>query len=92
MNPIPQRLPSEVIGTQFGDELQQLVNAATLIRVGQVTVQIPSTSDAYLESVIKVLEQVRKGEQANPLDYKIPYSGELAAFMRELLNAIEQMR
>ena len=90
---IPQRLPSDEVMTDMGKYLRSFIDAAFQVQVGAVTVQIPSNPpDDYMRDLATILEQIYKNEAPNPINYKIPYSGELAAFVRELLNAIEQMR
>lgn len=95
MNPIPQRLPNEVVGTKMGRFTQELINAATQLRAGNSLVQIPKSSplnEQFLDDLTKVLDQIKNSEPVNPLNYKIPFSGEMGAFYREFLDAIEQMR
>lgn len=92
-NPIPQRLPQSLIGTDRGRYTQELVNAATMLRTGATGLEIRQKApDSFLGELAKVLQQINLGEAANPLNYKIPYDGEEAVFFREFLHAIEQMR
>ncbi len=95
-NPIPQRLPNELVQTELGRYLQQLVNAAFHIRLGNpVTVpqNVPEAQGrAFIESLAKVLDQINKGEQPNVLDYIIPFTGEAESFFKEFLDAVEQLR
>lgn len=90
---IPQRLPNEEVITDMGKYLRSFIDAAFQVQVGAVTVQIPSNPpDDYMRELATVLEQIYKNETPNPINYKIPYNGELRAFVSELINAIETMR
>lgn len=91
-NPIPQRLPRHLIGTPRGRYIRELIDAAFQLREGNTT-QIPNDApDQYMQDLTKVLDQINKGEAANPLDYNPPYDEELNLFFKEFLNAIEQLR
>ena len=90
---IPQRLPNDEVMTDMGRYLRSLIDAAFQIQVGAVTVQIPSNPpDDYMRDLATVLEQIHKNETPNPLNYQIPYDGELNSFIKDLLNAIELLR
>jgi len=90
---IPQRLPNDQVMTDMGRYLRSLIDAAFQIQVGAVTVQIPSNPpDDYMRDLATVLEQIHKNETPNPLNYQIPYDGELNSFIKDLLNAIELLR
>ena len=90
---IPQRLPNDEVMTDMGKYLRSFIDAAFQVQVGAVTVQLPSNPpDDYMRDLATILEQIHKSETPNPINYKIPYDGELRAFVSELINAIEQMR
>lgn len=92
-NPIPQRLPQTLIGSDKGVYIQELINVASLLRNGATGLEIRQKApDAFLGELAKVLDQINKGEAANPLNYQIPYKGEEAYFFKEFLDAIEQLR
>lgn len=92
-NPIPQRLPQSLISSDRGRYIQELINAATLLRNGATGLEIRQKApDAFLQELSKVLDQINKGEAANPLNYQIPYQGDEALFFKEFLDAIEQLR
>lgn len=91
-SPIPQRMPTSIFNSERADFVQTLINAATDIRNGKSTTIPNKAPDPFTGGIVKVLDQINKGEAANPLDYHIPYKGEEFMFFRELLDAIEQLR
>jgi len=98
-NPIPQRVPKNILGTEEGGYVQEMINMASQLRDGvpanslaQINRAAKFREKQFLEDLATVLNQINAGEAANPLNYQIPYTGEAEAFFREMLNAVEQLR
>ena len=87
-NPIPQQIPKELVGTEQGAVLLELIRVADQIRAGVPVNPVPSTNDPFLFDVSEVLRQLIEGNTPNPLPSNLPND----PFYVDFVNAIETLR